>query len=339
MFLKNFWYACATSQELGRTPLARTICNEPIVMYRKEDGTPVAMNDRCPHRKAALSKGEIVGDTIQCGYHGLRYDSTGACVRIPGQDVIPPSLNAQTYPIIEKYTWAWIWLGDPALADPATIPDYHWNEAEGWAPVNGLMHFEANYELLSDNLMDLSHETFVHTRTIGNFAVAEAPIQTRVEGTQVHVERTMRDIPAPPLFAKVRGLDMIDRYQIIRFEPPANIWIDARGLPVGTNDIDRGLRWMVLNSITPETERTCHYFWGVSRCFALDDSKVSELIADQIYKTFMEDKEILEIQQKLIDTDPAKAPLKSLACDAGNAAARRIVRKLLAEEQPAAAAE
>ena len=119
MFLRNYWYVAASDSEIGRKPFRRIIMNEPIVFYRTEDGTPVALEDRCPHRRLPLSMGKLVGDDVlQCYYHGLRFDRTGACVRVPGQDMIPASARVKAYPVVDRYKWLWIWMGDPALADP-----------------------------------------------------------------------------------------------------------------------------------------------------------------------------------------------------------------------------
>lgn len=333
MFLKNHWYVAAMAREIGRGLLQRWVTGEPLVLYRTGDGRPVALEDRCPHRRFALSKGKLIGDVIQCGYHGLEFDCTGACVSVPGQDNIPPRLRARAYPAIEKHTWVWVWMGDPAKADEALIPDFHWNDEPGWAPVGDRLHWDANYRLLVDNLMDLTHETYVHAATIGNAAVAETPLAYKVEGRVVKVERLMKDCPAPPLFRKVRGFTgNIDRWQYIRFEPPSNIWIDAGGVPAGTNDMDQALRWYVMNAITPETERTTHYFWSVSRCFAQDDPGISALIKDQVDKTFEEDRDILETQQRLIESDDPHRPLMSVNCDAGGAAARKLISEALAAE-------
>lgn len=333
MFVRNAWYVAALATEVGRSLTQRWIVGDPVVLYRTENGTPVALEDRCPHRFFALSKGRLVGDDIECGYHGLTFDCTGTCIGIPGQANIPPRLRARAYPVVERWNWLWIWPGDPDKADPALIPDFHWNDDPDWDPVGGHIHYDAQYQLLVDNLLDLTHETFVHRNTIGNAAVAHTPAKTTVEDPVVRVERVMRDCPAPPLFEKVRGFaGNIDRWQLIRFEPPANIWIDARGLPAGTNDADNGLRWFVLNSITPETESSCHYFWAISRCFAQGDAQISSLIHDQIYTTFMEDKDVLETQQRMIETERHGRPLLSVNADAALVAARRITDRLIAEE-------
>ena len=335
MYLKNAWYVAAWGHQIGRHLIQRWVTGEPIVLYRTDDGEAVALEDRCPHRRFALSKGRLDGDTIECGYHGLAFDRTGACVRIPGQNNVPPRLKARRYPVIERWQWVWVWMGDPEKADPELIPEFHWNnDPENWRPVGGEMQFDAHYQLLVDNLLDLTHETFVHQKTIGNAAVAETPMTVKIENPEVHIERVMRDIPAPPLFEKVRGLNAnIDRWQIIKFEPPSNIVIDARAVPTGTNDLDHGLRWQVVNSITPETDRSCRYFWTVTRCFELEDGQIDTLIFDQIQATFDEDKDVIETQQQLIETDDPNRVVFDVNADAGAVAARRIMKNLIAAEQ------
>jgi len=339
MFLRNQWYVAGTVGELGRSLLPRWILGEPLVFYRTEAGAPVAMEDRCPHRRAPLSMGKLVGDRVQCVYHGMEYEASGKCVRVPGQTSIPPRLKAKTYPIVERHGWVWVWMGEAAAADPALIHDYHWNDEPGWQPVFGYTHVAAEYRLVVDNLMDLTHETFVHPTSIGQTAVAETPITTGMEDGKVKVTRLMPGIPAPPLFAKARGLKTIDRWQHIYFDAPAHVTIDAGGVPSDTKDMSKALRWMVLNAMTPETERSTHYFWSLSRCFDLEDEKLSEMLHRSIITIFDEDKAILEQQQRMIETDPQRRPLLSTNCDAGGAAARRVIDQALAAERQPQAAE
>lgn len=337
MFLKNAWYVAAWDHEVGRELLQRWVIGQPVVLYRTESGDPVAMEDRCPHRRFALSEGRLIGDQIECGYHGLVFDCAGTCQRIPGQENIPPRMKVRTYPLVERWKLVWIWMGEPDKADPALIPEFIWlSDPENWHPVCGTIHMDADYRLLVDNLLDLTHETFVHKNTIGNFSVAETPMTFRIEALNVHIERVMRDVPAPPLFEQVRGFtDNIDRWQIIRFDPPSNIVIDARAVRTGTNDIDQGLRWHVINSITPETESRSRYFWSVSRSFELENAEIDELLERQIIATFEEDKAVLEVQQQMIDTDDPDKRIYDINADAGAIAARRIVRDLIAEESAA----
>jgi len=339
MFLRNQWYVAARAPELGRALLQRWILGEPLVLYRTEAGAPVALEDRCPHRRAPLSMGKLVGDRVQCCYHGMEFGADGKCVRVPGQVSIPPRLKARVYPLVERHGWVWAWMGEAEAADPALIHDYHWNEAPGWTPVFGYTHVEAEYRLVVDNLMDLTHETFVHPTSIGQTAVAETPITTGLENGKVKVTRLMPGIPAPPLFAKVRGLKTIDRWQHIYFDLPAHIRIDAGGVPSDTKDMKRALNWMVLNAMTPETERSTHYFWSLSRCFEIEDAALSNTLRQSITTIFDEDKAILEQQQRMIESDPLRRPLLSANCDAGGAAARRVIDQALAAERQKQAAE
>lgn len=333
MFLRNAWYVAGWSHEIGRILTQRWIAGEPIVLYRKEGGGVAALEDRCPHRRAALSMGKLIGDTLQCGYHGVTLDCSGACVRIPGQETIPPSMRTRAYPVVEKWQWVWVWLGDPGAADEALIPDFRWNSEPGWVSTGGTIDVKANYQLLTDNLLDLTHETYVHAKTIGNNAIVEWPMTHRMEGNEVHVQRIMRDTPPPPLFAKVRGTDEnIDRWQVIRFQVPANVSIDARGYPAGSEDLGKALRWFSINSITPVDERTSRYYWTITRCFAQDDEALTELINRSIHATFMEDVAILEQQQVMIETDRPNRQEVGVRADAGSIAARRVLERLVRNE-------
>ena len=333
MFLKNAWYVAAQSGEIGRELTQRWITGDPVVLYRTEAGQVAAMEDRCPHRRAALSKGRLVGDDIQCGYHGITFDCSGVCVRIPGQEEIPSALAVRTYPIVEKWKWIWIWMGDPAAADESLLPAFQYNDSPGWVATGGCIEVKANYQLLTDNLLDLTHETYVHGKTIGNSAIVEFPMSLRIEGTDVHVQRVMHNTPPPPLFKRVRGFTgNIDRWQIIRFRIPAHISIDARGLPTGIEDIEQGLRWLSINSITPVDERSSRYYWTITRCFALDEEAITQMIHDQIHATFMEDVDVLEAQQVMIDTDRPRRSEISVRADGGSVAARRIIQRLIRQE-------
>ncbi|WP_368730752.1 Rieske 2Fe-2S domain-containing protein, partial [Mycobacterium avium] len=115
------------------------------------------------------------GDTVVCGYHGLKYNAQGRCTFMPSQETINPSAGVRAYPVVERHRFIWLWMGDPALADPLLVPDMHWNHDPAWAGDGKTIHVKCDYRLVVDNLMDLTHETFVHGSSIGNDAVAEAP--------------------------------------------------------------------------------------------------------------------------------------------------------------------
>jgi len=340
MFLMNYWYVAASGSELGEGLLQRWILNEPIVMYRTAAGKPVALLDMCPHRSYPLSKGERMGDNVRCLYHGLVFEPSGKCVEIPGQRSIAPRCRASVFPVVEKWRWIWIWMGDPAMADEALIPDMHWNDDPGWITTGGHFHIKCHYQLLVDNLLDLSHEAFVHTSTIGNAAVAETPCKTEVNGTHVRTFRQMVNCPAPPLYVKLRGFaEKIDRTQDINFTPPSNIVIKSLSVPHGSSPDQAALKleYRVLNGITPATERSCHHFWAVPRNFA-PDASITEAFHSGSVRAFSEDVAVLEQQQERVERMPPGARWVDINADSGGVAARRVVDALLEKERQGRAA-
>jgi phenylpropionate dioxygenase-like ring-hydroxylating dioxygenase large terminal subunit len=338
MFLRNQWYVAAWSHEVGAALLARRIAGEPIVFYRTGAGRAVAFEDRCPHRLAPLSRGRLVGDEIQCGYHGLMFDADGACTHIPGQDGIPKGAHVRAYRLEERWGWIWIWLGAPEEADLALLPDFHWQAEPGWAPIGGLLNFKAHYQLLLDNLLDLSHEAYLHQQTIGNKAVADVPAECSFEGKHVRVTRFMRDCRPPPLFVKAKGFTgNIDRLQDIVFSPPCYIDIDVRGTPAGSNDKAASLHWRVLNALTPETESSTHYFWGLPRDFNVGDRELDRLLETAIVKTFNEDREMLEAQQLILEERSLDDRTIATRSDVGATRARQIVARMIEDERKALA--
>jgi vanillate O-demethylase monooxygenase subunit len=333
MFIKNAWYVAATSQEVGRKPFQRRVCDEPIVFYRTEAGRAVALADRCIHRRLPLSQGRLVGDTIQCGYHGFVYDGSGACVRIPGQDNVPARARVHSYPVVERYDWVWLWMGDPAKADPALLPLMPGLDEDGWVPFRDKLHVKAHYQLVVDNLLDLSHETYVHTSSIGNDSVAETPIQSRRENDQVFVDRVMRDIPPPPFFAEAaRSKANIDRYQLVHFQPPCYVHVEARTVPPGSNNPNAGVRFFVLDALTPETENTTNYFWAVARNFRLEDRTFHDWWHNAVCNIFEEDRSVLEAQHASIEADRSGIRVVDVKIDGGTVLARQLVTDLLARE-------
>jgi vanillate O-demethylase monooxygenase subunit len=168
MFLRNCWYAAGWSRDFATAALTGvTILNEPVVIYRTRDGEAVALQDRCCHRFAPLSMGRIEGDDLRCMYHGLKFAPSGKCIEIPGQAKIPPQACVRNYPIIDRHSIAWIWMGDAARADEALIPNFVGVDDPTWAMKPGRMDYNANYVLINDNLLDLSHLAFLHSKSLG----------------------------------------------------------------------------------------------------------------------------------------------------------------------------
>lgn len=330
MFLRNCWYIAAESGEIGREPLGRIILNEPVVLFRKENGAAVALEDRCCHRRAPLHKGRLVGDALQCGYHGFTFDADGACIRVPGQDSVPRDARVRSYPLRERHRYLWIWMGDRARADESLIPDFHTNDDQAWAATSLRMHIGANYLLFVDNLMDLSHVGFVHTGTIGS---DDSSARLRFDRGERFVRGTREsaDIATPPHNVKQGFAPRSEQRKIMTFSPAGNVTIDITTTELSRREPRRSMHIFLINSITPETERSSHYFWSSTRDFAVGDAGVTEFFRQTTIQAFNEDRDILEAQQRCIDLDPS-APTYNVDGDLGGVYSRRIVARLLEEE-------
>ncbi len=332
-WINNAWYVAAWDGEVGREPVARTICEIPVVMYRKLDGTPVAMRDACPHRLLPLSMGVKEGDSIRCRYHGLKLSSAGATEEMPlKHDRVIPSLCVETFAIVERHRFLWLWVGDRDRADPSTIPDLWPCSAPGWVFDGDYMPVQCDYRLLIDNLMDLTHETYVHQSSIGQPELMEAPIQTRVEGDTVVVSRWMPGIDAPPFWRGALGKEgAVDRWQVCHFIPPSNVIIDVGVAPVeagaSLDKHDQGVRGFVIDAITPATENSLHYFWGMARNFAIDDPGFTVRFKAQQGGVFNEDLAVLEAQQRSMEANPSLR-LRAFNIDEGGVRSRQMIERL-----------
>jgi vanillate O-demethylase monooxygenase subunit len=336
MFLKDHWYAAAWDHEVKGRPFGRTICGEPIVLYRKPDRSLVALEDCCPHRMLPLSKGRVKGDRLVCGYHGIELDGDGRCVHMPNMDSVPTSVRVQAYPVAERHRFIWVWIGDPARADPARIPDLHWCSDPAWAFDGGSFHIACDYRLLVDNLMDLTHETFVHPTSIGQEEITKSPIRTTEDERSVRVTRWMHDIEPPPFWAtNLKSSARCDRWQIGTFSLPANVMIDVGVAPVGTGapqgDRSQGVTGIVVDVMTPETATTTWYFWGMARDFEVHDQGLTRRIRDAQQAVFEEDVVVLEAQQANILRRPDRQ-LRNFNIDAGGVRSRRLIERELARQ-------
>jgi phenylpropionate dioxygenase-like ring-hydroxylating dioxygenase large terminal subunit len=350
-FPLNAWYAAAYDVEVARKLLARTICNQKLVMFRRTDGQVAVLEDACWHRLLPLSMGRLDGDELTCGYHGLVYNTQGRCTHMPSQETINPSACVRSFPAVEKHRFVWVWPGDPAKADPALVPDLHWNDDPQWAGDGKLITVQCDYRLVIDNLMDLTHETFVHGSSIGQRAVAEAPFVATHGDRTATVTRWMESIDAPPFWAsqikQARGYEgLVDRWQIIRFEAPATVCIDVGVAEAGTgavppggnqgdprvSDRSQGVNGFVLNTVTPETDKTCHYFWAFARNYCLGEQRLTHQLREGVASIFREDEVVLEAQQKAIDEHPDHQ-FYNLNIDAGSMWARRLIDAMVARER------
>lgn len=314
----------------------RTICGKHVVMYRKADGSVAALEDACWHRLVPLSKGRLEGDTVVCGYHGLKFNPQGRCTYMPSQETINPSACVRSYPVVERHRFVWLWMGDPVLADPSLVPDMHWNNDPAWAGDGKTIYAKCDWRLVVDNLMDLTHETYVHGSSIGNEAVAEAPFDVTHGDRTVTVTRWMHGIEPPPFWAAQLGKPgLVDRWQIIRFEAPGTVTIDVGVAPAGTGapegDRSQGVNGFVLNTMTPETDTTCHYFWAFVRNYRLSEQRLTTEIREGVSGIFREDEIILEAQQRAMLENPDRV-FYNLNIDAGAMWSRKLIDRMVAQE-------
>ena len=330
-FLENFWYAAGWSDEITSQPLARRVLDRPVALFRTESGKAAAFDDCCPHRMVPLSRGRVEGESLRCGYHGLRFDCSGKCVEVPGQVNIPPRAKVTSYPLVERSNMAWIWMGDPALADESLIPALPWLTAKDWTYSHGCIVYDCNYVLLLDNLIDLSHTTFVHQRTIGTQDVAKTPVKTTGDARSVLVERYMNDTEPSIMYKRLGDFTgTVNRWQKIEYTVPTNIIIDAGAVPTKENT-GRGINTRIINIITPQTPASTFHFWAFARDFKLDDRATGDYLTEAINITFNEDKVLIDEQQKNVEARAQQRMLDNNA-DSGVVMARRIVERLLAEE-------
>jgi len=337
-WLTDAWYVAGWDAEIDSAPLARTICGVPMMFYRKLDRSVVALRDACPHRLLPLSMGLREGDSIRCKYHGLKVGPDGGAEEMPIRtDPVNRSICAETFVTHERHRFVWVWVGDRAKADPALIPDLWPCSTPGWTVAGGHYHVACDYRLMIDNLMDLTHETYVHAGSIGQPEILDAPIETVVEDQTVLVRRWMPGIDAPPFWRGALKQDgPVDRWQVCQFTLPASVMIDVGVAPVGAGATieshDQGVRGMVIDSMTPESETTHHYFWGMARNFDVNDAGFTERFKRQQGGVFAQDKEILEAQQQAMAANP-DLKLSAYRIDEGGVRARQMIARAIAAQK------
>jgi phenylpropionate dioxygenase-like ring-hydroxylating dioxygenase large terminal subunit len=338
MFLRNGWYAAQWSHELKDRPIGRTILGDKVVLFRNSNNQVAALEDRCCHRAAPLSMGEVEGEYLTCGYHGLKYDATGQCVEVPAQTHIPRGAKVKSYPVHEKFNVVWIWMGDPAKANPAKIPDLHWLDDPNWTMSPGYIYLKSNYKFLIDNLLDITHITYVHKKTLSGDP-REAKILPKPERLPegVRVGRWMIGFTPPPLFAKAGNFQgKVDRWQFATWKPPSIVYLDVGCAKTGTGapegDRSHGISIWSTHLITPETENSTHYMFSFARNFSLADEEMSKLLYEGSRATFLEDVEMLEG----VESNRPGGSLEGLVditTDAAQLQARRILDNMIEAER------
>lgn len=338
-YLLNAWYVAALSHEVSmRAPFARVLLDQSVVLFRGADGSPIALEDRCPHRFAPLSGGKLVEGALQCPYHGLRFGAGGRCVFNPhGDGRVPSRAQVREYPVRERYGAIWLWPGDPQRAQTTPLPAFDYLDPQRSFTSECYLHTRANYQLSADNLLDLSHLQYVHADTFGSEQIAKGAVQARVEGETVWVHRSSERERLSPMVAQSFNLmyaELADREFHVRWEPPGLVTIVIRacesGLPETAMEICSA-HWL-----TPETPSSTHYFFafGLPRAMGPHGAEVVERTARSLVAPFRdEDVAMLEAQQRAMgEHDFWSLRPVMLPSDAGAIHARRIMEKRIASE-------
>jgi vanillate O-demethylase monooxygenase subunit len=343
MFVLNTWYIAAWSKELTDKPMARRICDKPVVLFRDKSGALGALEDMCCHRGAPLSEGYIVDEGVECRYHGVVHDIHGKVRHIPGQTNIPQKAKVKSYPVVEKDEFIWIWMGDPALKDESKIIDYPFhNDYKNWPHKHGFYHIKASYLLMVDNLMDLTHLGYVHRTTIGGNPKVhvEAKMETSLTDRGLKYVRWMLDSKPPPTYLKAVPFKAnVDRWQEFEFVSPSNViqWSGAVDVNTGAYEgkRDGGFSLRIFHGLTPETEDSCFYFFSTCNGYRQDDPQATVDLFNEIEAAFKEDKDMCEGQQARLD-EFGEGALVDIVSDRTRVQQRRIIQKQLdAEHQPA----
>lgn len=339
-FLKNAWYVAAWDDEvLPGALFHRRILGEQILLARDKGQVAHALQDRCPHRFAPLHLGSHCGASVQCGYHGLTFGFDGRCVENPhGDGKIPPKAVIRSYPLVAQQMLLWIWMGDPARADPAAIPHFRGLDPTRFAINKGYMHTPVNYEYMTDNIMDLGHIEFLHKGLLGSEAVRRAESAMRQDGTTVFsTQLTHNEILPGPLDALYETAGKpVDRWLDVRWDAPALMELVVGVAPTGAPQ-RIGRETPGVHLMTPETEVTTHYFWSNSRDFRIDDAELHAQLDEGLRFAFEhQDKPMIVAQREAMEGAEfwSLNPLV-LEGDAGAIRARRILRRLIHEEQTA----
>ncbi|HVO89468.1 MAG TPA: aromatic ring-hydroxylating dioxygenase subunit alpha [Casimicrobiaceae bacterium] len=339
-FVRNAWYVAAYADELSAgQPLACGVLDEPVVLYRDSAGRPVALEDRCVHRSLPLSLGRVRGDHIECGYHGLQYDCSGVCVRIPGQETIPRNARIRAYPAIEQDGLVWIWPGDPGKAAASAITRFAWMTRSGWQHTKLHARVQCHYQLVIDNLLDLSHLAFVHASTVGSMELADrAIVKTERTPTGVRTSRWTLDVAPARTYAQFGRYDCnVDRWQITEFIAPCTLIIRNGSARAGTGAYEGGSgeqRWefIVCHGVTPESDSVTNYFWMVNHDFGADDPEATREFHSQCHHVIGEDIAVFTAQQRMLELKP-DALLLDIRYDNGPIQARRLIDTMLASER------
>ena len=342
MFLANVWYAAGWSDEIGAALFSRTIADQPILLWRGENGALHALVDRCPHRHAPLSLGRKIEGGIQCGYHGLGFGTDGRCIVNPHGACVA-ALAVRAFPVVERHRIVWLWMGHAEAADPDLIPDLGFaDRAPATAYSRGYLPTRAGHQLISDNILDLTHADYLHPDSLGGGSVTRSrpSVEERGDAT-VFIEWIARDeIALPFIRGEMPDPEMLtDMWTNVHWHPNGVMILGFGISPAGLSR-EEGIETWNCHIVTPETARSTHYFYFNTREYRVDDGAYNDALAVKLRHAFStEDKPMIEAQQaRLGDADLFERSPVLLASDQASTRARRVYARLLEQEMAAATA-
>jgi vanillate O-demethylase monooxygenase subunit len=339
-YLRNTWYVAAWDEEIkGQELFSRRLLDEPLVFFREQSGQVKALADRCPHRFAPLSKGILCDDAVRCPYHGLEFNGDGQCTRNPhGNSAIPKAAQVRAYPVVEKYSVIWIWMGEASKADESLIPDFSCMDPQRFYVAKRYLYARANYVLESDNILDLSHIQYLHPSTLGSADVSSAITKVEQEDATVWSYRQTVNEIMPAFLYDAMGIapdTPVDRWTDVRWNAPASMLLLAGAVPTG-RPRNEGRETALPHLFTPETQTTTHYWFSFPMPVEMGEmgKQIAEGQASALAVPFTEeDLPMLEAQQLAMgDSDFWSLKPVLLPGDAGAVRARRVLDGLIAQE-------
>lgn len=346
IYLYSRWYCAGWGTELKSSPTSIHLLGREIALFRDSGGIAHAIDGRCPHRFAALGEGFVAGDNLVCPYHGLQFNSTGRCVLNPNGGLIADHAHVRRYPLVERDSALWIWMGRPEDADETRITPLPFLSDARYAVARGRLQLAADYRLLNDNLLDLTHAAYIHPTTVGydaaTFAGATSfDYRCEVEGECVRSEYAIFGVPATNQFLGLFGTEIGDFHGRLSWHPASNMVLELSMTPpgaakhAGATDVEGAVHMPGAHLITPEGEGRCHYFYAVARSARTKDAALTEAMAEFTRRTFEEEdapmiervwqlmggKELFELKPVVLETD--KAAIQ----------ARRLLAKLIRAQE------
>ena len=328
----NQWYVVAGREEIGRKLLARRMLDQPLVLYRTEDERPVALPDHCPHRFMELSKGKLVGDDVQCPYHGMQFGPDGKCTKIPTQGSVPAAMQVRSFPLIERGLWTWIWMGDAQKADPALIPDTGYVKEHFTKGFQFCFPCRGNFVRLHENLLDTSHPSFLHAGAFDDGDLAESTFKTEWQGQMVRLVRRSRR-PVLPGPGTIRTFNLEPGKRVIRTlvtETHAPCLNTIMNTFEYVDEPDRPNAIMVNEfPISPGGPKLCYQFWSTCTSWPM---VFEQSLSDYFWNIMTQDDMALQSIETHLTAYPDAAEV-SVKADEGAVRFRRMLAAMAAAER------